>query len=52
MAAPQYTSAVFPSEEVICSKNITLVIKWRRMRWAGHVALKRERCKQDFGGET
>jgi hypothetical protein len=21
-----------------CSPNIVLVIKWRRMRWAGHVA--------------
>jgi hypothetical protein len=24
--------------DVYCSPNIVLVIKWRRMRWAGHVA--------------
>ena len=26
-----------------CSPNIVRVIKWRRMRWAGHVALMGER---------
>ena len=26
-----------------CSPNITRVIKWRRMRWAGHVARMGER---------
>jgi hypothetical protein len=36
------------------SPNIIWVIKWRRMRWAGHVACMggKERCIQDFGGET
>jgi len=24
--------------DLYCSPNIVLVIKWRRMRWAGHVA--------------
>ena len=26
------------NEELFCSPNIVRVIKWRRMRWAGHVA--------------
>jgi hypothetical protein len=34
------------------SPNITLVIKYRRMRWAGHVARVGVRCGQGFGGET
>jgi hypothetical protein len=34
------------------SRNIIRVIKSRRMRWAGHVARMRERCIQDFWGET
>ena len=24
--------------DLVCSPNIVRVIKWRRMRWAGHVA--------------
>jgi len=33
--------------------NIVRVIKSRRMRWAGHVALwGEESCIQGFGGET
>jgi hypothetical protein len=34
--------------------NIVRVIKWRRMRWAGHVArmMGGERRVQGFGGET
>jgi len=27
-----------------CSPNIVRAIKWRRMRWAGHVARIGERC--------
>jgi hypothetical protein len=36
------------------SPNIIRVIESRRMRWAGHVAYMREkeRCIEDFGGET
>jgi hypothetical protein len=34
--------------DLYCSPNIVRVIKWRRMRWAGHVA--DERCIQGFGG--
>ena len=34
------------------SPNIVRVIKSRRMRWLGHVALMGERCVQGFGGET
>jgi len=31
--------------DLYCSPNIVRVIKWRRMRWAGHVALVGEkRC--------
>jgi hypothetical protein len=30
------------------SPNIITVIKSRRMRWAGHVARKGDRCIQDF----
>ena len=29
--------------DLYCSPNIVRVIKWRRMRWAGHVALMGER---------
>jgi len=38
--------------DLYSSPNIVLVIKSRRMRWAGHVARmgNRERCIQDFGG--
>ena len=37
-----------------CSPNIVRVIKWKRMRWAGHVACMRggERLIQGSGGET
>ena len=28
--------------DLYCSPNIVRVIKWRRMRWAGHVALMGE----------
>ena len=39
--------------ELYWSHSIVRVIKWRRMRWAGHVAcMGEERCVQDFGGET
>jgi hypothetical protein len=38
--------------DLYSSPNIVRVIKSRRMRWAGHVALKRERCIQGFGGDT
>ena len=34
--------------DLYSSPNIIPVIKFGRMRWAGHVA----RCKQGFGGET
>jgi hypothetical protein len=34
------------------SPNIILVIKSRRLRWAGHVARIGERCIQGFSGET
>ena len=29
--------------DLYCSPNIVRVIKWRRMRWAGHVARMGER---------
>jgi hypothetical protein len=29
--------------DLYCSHNIVLVIKWRTIRWAGHVARMRER---------
>ena len=29
--------------DLYCSPNMVRVIKWRRMRWAGHVALMGER---------
>jgi len=34
--------------------NIVRVVKWRRMRWAVHVASmgERESCAQGSGGET
>jgi len=36
-----------------CSTNIVRVIKWRRMRWVGHVArMGKERCIQVYGEET
>jgi hypothetical protein len=39
--------------DLYSSPNIIRVIKSRRMRWAGHVALwGKKRCIQDFGGET
>jgi hypothetical protein len=40
--------------DLYCSPNIDRVIKSRRMRWAGHVALmgEGERRVQGFGGET
>jgi hypothetical protein len=39
--------------DLYLSPNIIRVIKFRRMRWAGHVARGgRERCIQGFGGET
>jgi hypothetical protein len=34
------------------SPNIVMVIKSRRMRWAGHVAHIEERCLQGFGWEA
>jgi len=34
------------------SPKIVQVIKWRRMRWAGHVALIGARRMQVFGRET
>jgi hypothetical protein len=34
------------------SPNIVKVIKSRKMRWAGHVARKGERCSQGFGWEV
>jgi hypothetical protein len=39
---------------MICNylPNITRVIKLRRIRWAGHVALVVERCIPGFVGET
>jgi len=40
--------------DLYCSPNIIRVIKSRRLRWAGHVALwGEERCVyRVFGGET
>ena len=40
--------------DLYCSPNTFLVIKSRRMRWAGHVARMggEERRIQGFGGET
>ena len=36
-----------------CLTNINRLIKSRRMKWAGHVALTRqEKYVQSFGGET
>ena len=35
--------------DLYCSPNIVRVIKWRRMRWAGHVARMGE---ERGGGET
>jgi hypothetical protein len=43
------------NEELIdlySSPNIVRVIKSKRMRWAGHVALIEERFIRGFGGET
>jgi len=40
-------------DDLYCSPNIILVIKWRRMRWAGHEARMGEgRCISGFGGKT
>jgi hypothetical protein len=43
-----------PNEELCSFLNIILVIKSRRMRWAGHVARMGERrgVYMRFGGET
>jgi len=39
--------------DLYASPNIVRVIKWRRTKWAGHVArMGRERRIQGFGGET
>jgi hypothetical protein len=40
--------------DLYSSPNNIRVIESRRMRWAGHVARmgEKERCIQDFGGET
>ena len=40
--------------DLYCSPNIVLVIKWRRTRWVGHVARMGGRGEviQGFGGET
>jgi hypothetical protein len=39
--------------DLCSSASVVRVIKSRRMRWAGHVAcMGKERCIQDFGGET
>ena len=39
--------------DLYCSPNIVRVIKWRRMRWAGHVArMGEEREYKVLGGET
>jgi hypothetical protein len=40
--------------ELYASPTVVRVIKSRKMRWAGHVALWRrdERCIQGFGEET
>jgi len=32
--------------------QIIRAVKSRRIKWAGHVARMRERCRQDFGGKT
>jgi len=39
--------------DLYSSPNIVRVIKWRRMRWAGHVArMGEERGRKGLGGET
>jgi len=40
--------------DLYCLPNIVRVVKWRRMRWAGHVARIGEGrgCVQGSGGET
>jgi hypothetical protein len=40
--------------DLYSSPNIIRVIRSRRMRWLGHVARmgEKEKCIQDFGGET
>ena len=39
--------------DLYCSPNIVRVIKWRRMRWAGHVAcMGEERWCIGSGGKT
>jgi hypothetical protein len=38
--------------DLYSSPTVAWVIKSRRMRWAGHVALMGERRVQGFGGET
>jgi hypothetical protein len=39
--------------DLYCSPNIVRVIKWRRMRWAGHVTrMDEERGLKGIGGET
>jgi len=40
--------------DTYCSQNIFRVLKWRRMKWVGHVARMGggERCRGGFGKET
>ena len=39
--------------DLYCSPNTVRVIKLRRMRWTIYVErIERDRCLQDFGGET
>jgi hypothetical protein len=38
--------------DMYSSHIIVRVIKWRRMRWARHVARMGERCIQGSGGKT
>jgi hypothetical protein len=41
--------------DLYCSPNVVRVIKWRRMRWEGHVARMEERREEVYtscGGET
>ena len=39
--------------DLYSSPNNVVVIKWRRMRWAGHVArMGEERGCKDLGGKT
>jgi hypothetical protein len=39
--------------DLYCSSNIIWVIKWRRMRWTGHVAhIEEEKRIKGFSRET